>query len=391
MADMVGRRAGVSAGRRATEQQQRALSRRPQPGVAFAFDIDGVLLRGKTPIPGASAALHSLLDPATGAPAVPFCFITNGGGVSEADKAAELGRLLDLPPAAVSPGQVILAHSPFKDLATAAPVLVIGGKQSLAVARDCYGFTAAASPAQVAAAGHPAQLPLRPPHSPADVGRLPTCPTSGAPAGSPAFPFTAVLVMYDPECWHTDVQVTLDVLAGRGVSGGWRLGTRPPATRPFLPVHFSNGDVLWANEHPAPRLGQGAFAAALRAVVSATGQGDILSQQLIYGKPTPWPYRLADAALAGQALKLASSPSSDPGWRKTGIRAVVAVGDNPAADVAGAAAAGEPWVPALVCTGVHAGPGNCPVNPAAVVVEDVEAAVEWGWRLGRESARAWGV
>ena len=109
MADMVGRRAGVSAGRRATEQQQRALSRRPQPGVAFALDTDGVLLRGKTPIPGASAALHSLLDPATGAPAVPFCFITNGGGVSEADKAAELGRLLDLPPAAVSPGQVILA------------------------------------------------------------------------------------------------------------------------------------------------------------------------------------------------------------------------------------------------------------------------------------------
>ena len=31
-------------------------------------------------------------------------------------------------------------------------------------------------------------------------------------------------------------------------------------------VYFSNPDVLWANEHPAPRFGQGAFAAALRAL-----------------------------------------------------------------------------------------------------------------------------
>ena len=30
-----------------------------------------------------------------------------------------------------------------------------------------------------------------------------------------------------------------------------------------MPVYFSNPDLLWANEFPVPRLGQGAFAACL--------------------------------------------------------------------------------------------------------------------------------
>jgi len=30
-----------------------------------------------------------------------------------------------------------------------------------------------------------------------------------------------------------------------------------------VPVYFSNPDMLWANEFPVPRLGQGAFAACL--------------------------------------------------------------------------------------------------------------------------------
>ncbi len=53
-----------------------------------------------------------------------------------------------------------------------------------------------------------------------------------------------------------------------------------------------------------------------------------------------------------------------------------AVGDNPASDVAGARAAGSPWVPVLVTTtGVWSGPGNSAAAPADLVVDDVEAAV----------------
>ena len=33
-------------------------------------------------------------------------------------------------------------------------------------------------------------------------------------------------------------------------------------------VYFSNPDLLFAGEHPAPRLGQGGFAAALKTLVT---------------------------------------------------------------------------------------------------------------------------
>ena len=50
-----------------------------------AFDLDGVLIRGKGGVPGAVEALKRLT-----ALRVPFIFVTNGGGVTEANKAAEL-------------------------------------------------------------------------------------------------------------------------------------------------------------------------------------------------------------------------------------------------------------------------------------------------------------
>lgn len=47
-----------------------------------------------------------------------------------------------------------------------------------------------------------------------------------------------------------------------GVLGRWK---RPgDSNRVPVPVHFSNPDLLWATDYPAPRFGQGAFAAALR-------------------------------------------------------------------------------------------------------------------------------
>ena len=43
--------------------------------------------------------------------------------------------------------------------------------------------------------------------------------------------------------------------------GKWRL---KESDRRAVKVYFSNPDLLWANEYPAPRFGQGAFATALR-------------------------------------------------------------------------------------------------------------------------------
>ena len=46
----------------------------------------------------------------------------------------------------------------------------------------------------------------------------------------------------------------------------------PPHGAKLTPLYFSNPDVIYANEFPAPRFGQGCFAAALGAVYTAVSQ-----------------------------------------------------------------------------------------------------------------------
>ena len=43
----------------------------------------------------------------------------------------------------------------------------------------------------------------------------------------------------------------------------------PPEGVKEVPLYYSNPDVIYANEFPAPRFGQGCFAAALDAVYAA--------------------------------------------------------------------------------------------------------------------------
>ena len=72
-------------------RQQPLLS--PVVPFVIAFDIDGVLVRGGTPIPGAGPVLEYLVESQASpnvARRVPFIFITNGGGCLEESKATEI-------------------------------------------------------------------------------------------------------------------------------------------------------------------------------------------------------------------------------------------------------------------------------------------------------------
>lgn len=59
---------------------------------ATVLDIDGVLMKDRVPIPGAREAL-SKLDSLS----VPRVFVSNGGGRTEAGRAAELSHELGVP------------------------------------------------------------------------------------------------------------------------------------------------------------------------------------------------------------------------------------------------------------------------------------------------------
>jgi HAD superfamily hydrolase (TIGR01456 family) len=355
----------------------------PSP-VAVSFDIDGVLLRGKTPLPGARDSLLRLV-----AAGVPFVFLTNGGGEREWKKAALLGSLLGLP---VHPEQVILSHTPLRaEVARFADrrILVLGCREVVDVARS-YGAT---RPVTVNDLCHDAPA------------RYPFLTWEHRPLPPPALadePIAAVFCLHDPNNWGAELQVTIDALLG-----GVPLGAGAPGAGggQAVPYYLSNNDLTFAGVFPVPRLASGAYTRALRHLFREVTGGHELTVTYC-GKPTRLTFDYAAAQLArwgalerqldqwaglrGRAppphLALPLAAQADaaaavqlpPPAAGAGYRRIYHVGDNPAADVRGANAAGGPWRSVLVRTGVwRGGPGaNDGADPAHVVADGVAGAVD---------------
>ena len=99
------------------------------------LDIDGVLLRGGSLIDGATKSIQRLIEHK-----IPYVFVTNGGGMTEAKKAQDLSKKVGI---AVLESQVVLSHTPFKDLKSdfaRSRVLVIGGQPRCVEVAKSYGF-----------------------------------------------------------------------------------------------------------------------------------------------------------------------------------------------------------------------------------------------------------
>lgn len=333
----------------------------------------------------------------------PVVFMTNGGGTSEARKAQQLTEWLGVP---VSEQQVILSHSPMRDLVPELgdrPVLVSGRGDVLNMAR-AYGFTKALHARELGAAMPTATPFTTYPPAPqreqqqqqqqqvtsgaaaSSLGPAPAapCPVRDLGLATEEHPLAAVLVMTDPDDWYRDAQLIIDVLTGEGVP------TRSPAAAraagaPHVKLYFSNPDLLWANEFPKNRFGQGAFAHMVLSLYARLTGGGRPHHVTFYGKPNPQPYRLAERLLVAQAQQLGLPlPAVPPG--QLPFSGIYAVGDNPAADVRGANQAGGPWVSVLVRTGVFQGPGpNCDIDTARIAVDDVADAVAAGLHRSRSS------
>jgi HAD superfamily hydrolase (TIGR01456 family) len=345
----------------------------------FAFDIDGVLLHGKQVLPQALRAMSKLYTPDKSSPKIPLAFITNGGGMTERRKAHQLEQLLDV---AVTADQVILSHTPYRSLAanySDKPVLIIGRNHSIIEVAKNYGFNKTVSSQQIARCD-PTAFPFWSlkdewASGPSADRYIPSI----RDIGTENNPIKAIFVMTDPSDWYIDLQLIIDVLVGGGVLGR-RLEHVPPNTPP-VEIFFSNPDLLWANQHPAPRFGQGAFKACVETLYEkVTGRSLTENNSIkVFGKPNPEPYRLVEASLIKQAKEMALLPPNMTFSTRSPLpfSAIYAVGDNAAADSRGANSAGHPWVSMLVKTGVFSKElENCPVDPAKFVVDDVEKAVE---------------
>ncbi|KAK9468352.1 HAD-like domain-containing protein [Lipomyces arxii] len=327
-----------------SRQFQRFSSRFNSADFAFAFDIDGVLLRGSKAFDEAKKALQFLENNK-----VPWILLTNGGGKTEAKRVSDLSSSLGLD---ISTSQFIQSHTPFRRLAdTYTKILVVGGDgDTCRSVAESYGFADCAMSIDVIAADpHTWPFHRYTPDALANLAR----PLS-------ASKFDAVLVFNDPRDWGCEVQVVTDVLTSRdGV-----LGTKTDDLVQTMPIYFSNNDLLWANEHKFARFGQGAFRSSLEKVFEDYTARKLRS--VIIGKPFIFTYEYAHKVLD----EFRASRYGYAGH----VKRVYMVGDNPASDIRGGNDYG--WHSILVRTGVYKDGDVIPQGSVPkAIVENVYEAV----------------
>ncbi|KIK98575.1 hypothetical protein PAXRUDRAFT_823744 [Paxillus rubicundulus Ve08.2h10] len=319
--------------------------------LAFAFDIDGVLIRGDNALPPAKRALSIIDGNNEFGVKIPYILLTNGGGVSESTRCHELGQQLGVK---IDPEQYIQAHTVLKSVVhqyADLPVLVLGGNgDTLRKVAQGYGFKQVYNTLDVLA-WNPSVWPF---HSLTTEER-----TSVKITDFSNVCIAAIFVFHDPRDWALDIQVMCDVIESGGIIGSPYI---PHHTRKSVDLIFCNPDLVWKSDFARPRMGQGSFKEAFQAVFkSLTGAPHPYTQ---YGKPTRATYKFAEHMLRNRFLGNSFSGSS-----------VYMVGDNPESDIAGANTAG--WKSILVRTGVYEPRQGPPRHRPTHEVEDVEQAVRW--------------
>ncbi|KAI1505645.1 HAD-superfamily hydrolase [Biscogniauxia marginata] len=323
--------------------------------MAFAFDIDGVLVHGDRLIPEGKRALDILNGDNELGIKIPHIFLTNGSGKPEKPRCDQLTQILKNP---VNTEQFIQSHTPMSALAEYYhTVLVVGGVgyRCRDVAEQ-YGFKDVVVPNDIVA-WDPSIAPYREfTQQEAAMSR---------PRDFTKCNIEAILVFSDSRDYATDMQIIMDLL----LSENGRLTTKakdPVSQR--IPIYFSQGDLLCPTEHWYPRMSQGAFRIGLEAMYKALTGVDL--ERVVYGKPELATYKYADEVLTSWMDQLHGEERLPEN--------IYMVGDNPASDIIGGNMYG--WNTCLVRTGVFQGGENDENNPANFgvfpnVLEAVQSAL----------------
>ncbi|KAF2269928.1 HAD-superfamily hydrolase [Lojkania enalia] len=332
---------------------------------AYAFDIDGVLIRGGRVIPEAIQAMKMLNGENEYGVKVPYIFVTNGGGKTEQERCIQLSQQLEIE---VSPGQFICGHTPMREMAEKyKTVLVVGGEgEKCRHVAEGYGFKDVVTPGDIIKDNQDT-TPFR---------KL----TKEEYENSRSRNFgqheiEAIFVFADSRDWASDQQIILDLL----MSKNGRLGTRSETFDEGPPVFFSHNDVVWSTSHDLTRIGMGALRVSLEAMFKAVTGKDL--KTTAFGKPQIGTFQFATRLLQQ--------------WRKDthGIDmppdTVYFVGDTPESDIRGTNEydhhAENNWYSILVRTGVFQ-EGTRPRFQPKATVDNVLEAVKHG--IEREHKKA---
>ncbi|KAM0325861.1 hypothetical protein ACHAQA_007164 [Verticillium albo-atrum] len=354
---------------------------------AFVFDIDGVLSKGTTPLPGAKEAIQTLQ-----AQHIPFIFLTNGGGLTERAHVEKLGVKLGI--STLDEGQFIQSHTPYRELVPEyrdKNILVLGGHsnliRSLAYA---YGFRNVITSSDLYVEHelvHPFPEMTRDHHK--SHGKTRDNESSNGSdtdqSDQSNLRIHAILVWNSPRDWCLDLQLITDLLLSDGGIVGTRSSKNGDTTLPnngYLQdnqpkLFFSNPDFEWATQHEQPRLAQGGFREALNGLWAYKTKEKSKLEYTIMGKPTEVTYLYGEKMLKSWNDRLNTEHTRDPAHK---IKTVYMIGDNPESDIVGAnnfkSRFGYDWKSILVESGVYKA-GTKPSCDPTHIAKDVRSAVEW--------------
>ncbi|XP_074861269.1 haloacid dehalogenase-like hydrolase domain-containing 5 isoform X2 [Carettochelys insculpta] len=278
------------------------------PTFSILFDIDGVLVRGKTPIPAAKKAFQKLVN-SQGQFLVPVVFVTNAGNCLHQKKADQLSHIMGVP---ISQDQVVMSHSPlrlFKPYHEKC-VLVSGQGPLLDIARYlgfCQPITI-----DILCESYPLLDMV-------DCDRRPKVlhlPAVNLPK------IEAVVLFGEPVRWETNLQLIIDVLLTNGCPGK----PHHQASYPHITVLACNMDLMWVAEAQSPRFGHGTFMVCLENIYQKI-TGKELKYEALMGKPSELTYHYAEYLIRMQAIQRH--------WKKP-IQTLYAIGDNLMTDIYGA-------------------------------------------------------
>ncbi|XP_010658468.1 uncharacterized protein YKR070W isoform X1 [Vitis vinifera] len=342
----------------------------------IAFDIDGVILRGRVPIGGSPQALRRLYRD-YGALKFPFLFLTNGGGIPESRRASELSELLGVN---ILPSQVVQGHSPFKNLLKSSmdisffrfenELIIALGKGEPALVMSEYGFKKVLSLDEYAS-----YFKNIDPVSQYKNWTTEKIFNSKANTKDlvPRYDLLsdrvkAAFVVSDPVDWGRDIQVLCDVLRSGGLPGQEN-GPQPP-------LYFAADDLEYQAAFPSERLGMGAFRIALESIFNRIHHNAL--EYTSFGKPNPFVFKNAEAILRQLQPSCHDGYFMDNGnTDSNSFETLYMIGDNPLVDIRGTQKAGHPWFSILTRTGVFKGKENHAEFPADLVVDTVEEAVDY--------------
>ncbi|GMM36886.1 hypothetical protein DASC09_042110 [Saccharomycopsis crataegensis] len=248
---------------------------------AFAFDIDGVIVKGPDTIPQARDALKMLNGANPYNIKVPYIFVTNGGGRSEKARSEELSKRLGVK---IEENQVIQGHTPMKDLVSKfKTVLVIGGVgDACRKVAEGYGFQDVVTPLDIMK-----WKPSVTPYHTLTEDELKVA----RDRDFSKIEIEAILVFADSRSWAADQQIILELLLSKnGV-----MGTVSPTFDEGPGIYFAHSDFLWSTNYGLSRYGMGALQVSIAAIYGEhTGKELTVTR---FGKPQRGTFRYADKVL----------------------------------------------------------------------------------------------